>query len=260
MSMFRKNRIKFIDRFQNVFWLYHNEDKVKYNKRRRSVTDAINIINYLYKGSTNLNVGIDIGANIGAVSVAMWDKATAGQGVVYSIEADPFNIGRILENLALNKKPISNVVNLAISDRRGHIKLTRFPSSNGWQTISDNVAKHAENVRHETINVNGNTLENFLSFYDLKDIDLIKIDIEGAELIALRSIRSRLEKGEIKKVIFEVNQLTLEPFHEDINALLSFWDNLPYQIRVIEEDGSTSTLDRFLEKEVQFFDCVAQLT
>ena len=260
MNIFRKNRVKFVDRFHNAFWLYQDEDKIQYNKKRRSVTDAVNIINYLYNNDIDLNVGIDIGANIGAVSIAMWNKTKAGKGEIYSIEADPFNIRRILENLALNEKSLSNVVNLAISDRAGHIKLTRFPNSNGWQTISDEIADHAQNVYHETVKVNSNTLENFLSFYNLRDVDLIKIDIEGAELLALRSIRSRLEKREVKKIIFEANQLTLKPFREDINSLLSFWDNLPYQIKVIQEDGSTSALDQVLENEVKFFDCVAELT
>lgn len=259
MIFFRKNRIKFKDKFANSFYLYPRKDSIETHKKRKSVTDATNIINYLYRSNIKISIGIDIGANIGAVSVAMWDVISDNQSRIYSIEADPNNINRIHENLGLNKKSVTNIINLAISDQSGQINLTYFPYNNGWQTISKEVGSYAQGIQSDKLSINTNTLENLLCFYDLEDIDLIKIDIEGAELMALKSIKHRLGARGVKRVIFEVNQMTLEPFGESINSLLQFWSNLPYTLKVIAENGDLENLESYLEKGTSFFDCIAEL-
>ena len=222
---FKKEKFIFTDQFGNKFWLYDNIDNIKPYQERGSVTDAINVINYINKNVTTINVGLDLGANLGGVSVAMWNKASP-EGSIYSIEADPMNIVRLHQNLSLNNHPQHNILNIAVADKIGSINLKRFPKNyNGWQTIAKTIANHANDIKVENVLINTNTLDNLLDFYNLKKIDLIKIDIEGAELMALNSIRDRLLSKSIKKIIFEVNQLTLEPFNESIKSLLQYWCN-----------------------------------
>jgi hypothetical protein len=67
-------KIKFSDKFGNKFWIYPKEDALKTYRKRASVTDAINIINYIKKNVNSIDVGIDLGANLGAVSIEMWKK------------------------------------------------------------------------------------------------------------------------------------------------------------------------------------------
>jgi hypothetical protein len=148
---------------------------------------------------------------------------------------------------------------LAISDKTEQISLTRYNKANGWQTISENVGEYAKNKKFEVVKINSNTFENFLNFYCLKYIDLIKIDIEGAELLALNSIRDRLVNKQINKIIFEANKLTLELFDESIKSLLDFWLELPYKISVIKENGDLCDLETVLKDNVVFFDCIAEL-
>lgn len=253
-----ERKIKFKDLFGNKFILYPRTDAVMAYKKRKSITDAIHIMRYIQKLDEELECSIDLGANQGAVSVEMWKK-TKKNGNVFSIEADPGNIGRLITNLDCNKFPTHNVVNLAIADSKGITELAVFKKSNGWQTIGKEVADYAKHRKHKRIKVNKDTFTNFINFYDLKHIDLIKIDIEGAELMALNSIKPLLKDKQINKIIFEVNKMTLKPFGESINSLLNFWNDLPYKLHFIKEDGSLCDISYATTNNLKFYDCLAEV-
>lgn len=246
----------FKDKFNHKFLIDQTKDNYKAYEARGSVTDAINIINYINKLDELTNV-IDVGAHIGGVSVALGKKLVNSESSnLIAIEADPQNAIRIYENLLLNDINNFNVLNVGISQGIGKTYLTRFAGRNGWQTLSKNIGKHADGVLQEKVLVTTNTLLSVINFYQISDIDLIKIDIEGMELAALRSITSLLD-GKIKKVIFEVNELTLSPNNIKMRDLIAFWDNLPYELYVVNLDGSLSSIDSINLSSVSFFDCLA---
>ncbi len=251
-----ERKIIFKDLFGNKFILYPKKDSMLTYRKRKSITDAVHIMRYIQSLDEELECSIDLGANQGAVSVEMWKK-TKKDGNVFSIEADPNNIGRIINNLNCNNLPAHNVVNLAIADSKGTAELKVFNNANGWQTIGEEIGDYAKNRKCKSVKVNKDTLINFINFYDLKNINLIKIDIEGAELMALNSIKSMLQNKQIDKIIFEVNTLTLEPFGESIDTLLDFWKDLPYKLQFIKEDGSLDDISFARDKKMKFYDCLA---
>jgi FkbM family methyltransferase len=249
-------RRQFVDRFGLRFWVYPKTDPVDRYKKRGSVTDAGNIIRYILDLPGEVGNCMDLGSNIGAVSVAMGVK-TGGNAEVYAVEADSNNISRIHENLLLNGIPNHQVLNVAVAEKKGLLRLKRFDGINGWQTLAPKVGAYAKERPYREVPVYGVSLLELMEFLSVTSLDVLKLDIEGMEFIALQSIRGRLAQGFVERVIFEANAHTLEGFDVTVSDLLTFWNGLPYGLRMIREDGSTVPLSQTLAELPKVFDCVA---
>jgi len=233
------------------FWQYKG-DKIRFNLKRKSVTDAQNVIKYI---AANVQKGwtcVDIGANIGAVSVYLW-KYAGNKGNVYSIEADPNNIERIKNNLKINDFPSNQIIAAAIADQSGTIKLRCYPGRNGWQTIGN--PSFASKFESHVIEVPAITFEKFVSDKGFNNIDLIKIDVEGAELLVLNGMKKMLEEKRILRIIFEVNPLMLEGMNKSVYDLFSFWDEFDYNLYLLNESGKLEIFNQWPENLVG--DCIA---
>ena len=233
------------------FWQYKG-DKIRFNLKRKSVTDAQNVIKYI---AANVQKGwtcVDIGANIGAVSVYLW-KYTGNKGKVFSIEADPNNIERIKNNLEINHLPSNKIIAAAIADRIGKMQLRCYPDHNGWQTLGN--PSFALKFYSYLIEVPSTTFENIAIQNNLKNIDLIKIDVEGAELLVLNGMKKMLEEKRIRKIIFEVNPLMLEGMNKTVNELLVFWEGLDYTLFLLNENGEIEQFNMWPDRYVG--DCIA---
>ncbi len=92
------------------------------------------------------------------------------------------------------------LINKAISDKKGIAKLTILVD------IKDNRGAYSivQNVKNNFImeEVQVDTLDNIISSLDLNKIDLIKIDIEGALVVALKGMSNTLKITD--KLIVEI--------------------------------------------------------
>ena len=144
------------------------------------------------------NVCIDIGANVGALTLAM-AQLVGKHGKVYSFEPGPRSFERLKYNVQLNKEyeNIVQCVNEGISDRDE----TLF-----WEEEIHNLGNAVlKNVG--TIKVPVTTIDKYFSNKNIEHIDFVKIDIEGMEIHALRGGNKTWKKY---KPIFYFE--TLEPF------------------------------------------------
>lgn len=246
--------IVFTDWSGSRFWQYA-DDWIVNNHRRQSIGDSINVVRYLLAVVQPGWVCLDLGAHVGPVTVPMARRALPG-GRVISVEADPVNIHRLHANLQLNGLPDDQIYHLAIADHDGEVLLTTFPNYNGWQTIGAG-GPHTAGREKTTIRVPARTLAHLMDQLQLPGCDLIKIDIEGAELMALQSLRPRLEQRQIGQVIFEINQLTMNGMGRSVEELWAFWSRLPYQLHLIRPDGTTAPLDHPHWPADRVGDCVA---
>ena len=126
----------------------------------------------------------DIGANVGAITLALADKVGHAGGV-YSFEPGPVIFGRLVNNLNLNPA-LKNVIfpqMLGLSDEEGSLTYYElghyrgdgvlYPSDGTWES-------------HESFPVKVTTIDLFASGQDLRRIDFMKIDVEGMEQAVLR--------------------------------------------------------------------------
>lgn len=134
---------------------------------------------------------IDIGANIGAFSIyAAWKGAK-----VYAIEPEPHNLEALKRNIDLSVMMHKiTICPYAISDYKGIAKIN---DDGGGSTIVDN------NVLGTDIEVM--TLDNFFSLYHIDSVDVMKIDVEGAEYqIIMGASRESLQKCKYITMEFDI--------------------------------------------------------
>lgn len=125
----------------------------------------------------------DIGANIGFYSLIA--SRLVGDGTVVAFEPLPDNQEAIRRNLALNEVANVELIGIALSDREGQAEL-EIHASPTWaklDTSGDTSFKRDSEVSGQ-VRVDVSTMDAQLEHVAAPD--LVKMDIEGAEVAALR--------------------------------------------------------------------------
>lgn len=139
-------------------------------------------------------VFIDIGANIGKYTVMVGNQLDKN-GSVVAIEAHPGNFKILQENIELNNCKNITAVNVACWDKKGTLKLY----SHEDQPLLSSAIKKSESY----ITVKSESLDEILEQLEIKEIDMIKLDVEGAEPEVLKGMSNSLKTCR-PKIIFEV--------------------------------------------------------
>ncbi len=171
-----------------------------------------NIIPYLTMKENETFV--DVGANVGAYTL-MIAKHYSDNGVkVIAIEAHPENYDALCRNIRCNKNfpDIITPVNRVVSDHKSAVNIfdrshdgTRIDSE--LYSISNDEFLSKNNVIHpggKSLQLESDTLDNILA----EKVDVMKIDIEGAEVLALKGATNTLKH--LRKIIIEIHGDNLE--------------------------------------------------
>lgn len=140
---------------------------------------------------------VDVGANIGMFSI--WQARRGARVIAY--EPHPRAFANLLTNLEANGVGSRvTCVNAAVSRSRG----------DGWlSTAAGSTSAHLTGERSgDGFVVPMMTLDESLATHDLASVDLLKIDVEGAELDVIAGARATLERT--RAVIIEVHELQAE--------------------------------------------------
>jgi FkbM family methyltransferase len=151
---------------------------------------------------------IDCGAHIGLYSLKM---ARSGRRVI-SIEPENQNFQYLTLNIRLNKF-VEKILplKLAVSDKNGFILLMKTKNS------TTNSIIHADNYV-ETETVKTISLDTLIHKLQLDSVDILKLDVEGAELLALKGLRKEAMK--VKNIVLEVhtNMVKIEDIVLELNS------------------------------------------
>jgi FkbM family methyltransferase len=161
------------------------------------------------------SISLDIGANIGALSIAMaW---ASPHGLVYAFEAARSNYRHLCLNVGENTP--GNVVptHLALWDEATTLEMSYVPNVAGCSFHSPGGVREGR-----TEQVEARRLDEWVDEAGLTPdtpIRLIKLDVEGAESRVLRGARRTLEAHE-PQLLVEFNPEPIERFFgEDPRAL-----------------------------------------
>jgi FkbM family methyltransferase len=138
---------------------------------------------------------LDVGANIGAYTLLA--ASIIRSGFVYSVEVLPKNYDRLQENIQLNHLKQVKTYSTAISDQTGKI-LINLCDRDSMAFITQTEGEH-------TISVATDTLDRLLAEELIDNLMLAKMDIEGAELLALQGATSLLKRQRPPVWILEIN-------------------------------------------------------
>jgi len=142
-------------------------------------------------------VFVDVGAYLGLYTV--WACRRARR--VISIEPNPAALAYLKVNIALNECSNAIIVPKALSDRRGYakLKIPKETEEGRIPTVSSIVWDYKEAFEVE---VEMDTLDSVLEEVGVDSVDVLKIDVEGAEGLVVRGAEKTLKKA--KAVLIEI--------------------------------------------------------
>ena len=137
-------------------------------------------------------VAYDVGANIGYISLLL-ARRVGQAGKVYAFEALPANLDRLRLNLALNG-PSENVLIIpaAVVECKRPVRFLVGPS--GGMGKADGSAGREDVAYSDTVDIDGLSLDAFVFEDGNPSPQVVKMDIEGGEVLALPGMQRVLER------------------------------------------------------------------
>lgn len=130
-------------------------------------------IQFISENLPQNGVFIDIGCNIGAISIPLAKKRKDLK--IYSIEGSQRVFDYFVKNIALNKLTNITPIKAALSDKDGMEMTFYSPDVKfGKGSFSKNFVSNSEPLKTST-------LSSLVKQYNISQIDFVKIDVEGYE-------------------------------------------------------------------------------
>ncbi len=145
------------------------------------------------------DIFIDVGANIGLYTLKA-ARLVGPSGRIVALEPGWDAYEQLLANLDLNRFPWVQALATAASDREGEAVLHHVPLGDDPQAFS--LIAHPDALEGETVPTV--RLDRLATEFELERIDLIKIDVEGAEPMVIEGAAQVLSKQR-PAVLFECN-------------------------------------------------------
>jgi len=177
-----------------------NRDGLFYCRKGREdasvVAEACELTLRKYFEEVKAGVFIDVGAHVGKYTVKV-ARQMADKGKVVSVEPEPGNFSALKTNIELNKLTNVYAFNVACWNKTQELSLYHSPSwGTGLSSVKEKVSNHFTKVK-------GLRLDDILNNLGIDDVNLIKIDVEGAEEEVIQGARGIITKSEHLKVMFE---------------------------------------------------------
>jgi len=138
---------------------------------------------------------LDVGANIGYVSCCLLNSVKGSR--LICMEPQPLIVDLLRRNLARFDASRSRIIEAALSDNDGRVVLNIDTNNRGASSIEDRVGS-------KTVTVQSVSAERLLA--GLTSVDIVKIDIEGHEIHAIRSAEVQLGRLRPRVILFEDRQ------------------------------------------------------
>jgi FkbM family methyltransferase len=234
-----RGRVRHHDEFGLSYWLWENTRALGTPKGQPR-TDDKGVLLQLQRVYGEIGqpepesgsvVSVDAGAYIGIVSLAMAHFGPANQ-VVHSFEADEVNYARLLENVAAVLEGSIVLHRQAVSDFEGTADFSRNqdPGTNTLSITQDGSADSISVVSSVPVT----TLDALARKEKIDRIDVLKIDVEGADLEVIRGASGLLAAGRVRAIVVEI-ALTVERRTEMNDVLREHGLTLAYIVRNSED-------------------------
>lgn len=191
-ALFQSDK-KIISNINDRLLIYHFQDsnlsKLIYEGFEES--EILFVRRYLAEN----DIFIDVGSNIGLFSIHA-AQVVGKKGLVYAFEPTPETFTRLLLNVRLNKfEEIIKCNNIGLSDKKEYLKMNI--SSNGydaWNTFALPVNDYYD----KQIDIPVVPFDLFLQSNNIriKDISLIKVDVEGWEVFVFKGAENSLRNND----------------------------------------------------------------
>lgn len=189
------------------------------------------------------SVFLDVGANIGEHTLYVAKRAPRGRVFAFEPVAELF--ARLETNLRLNDLSQVTPVRAAVAEVEGEgeilVPKVRWVDGTIWhEGVMTPLAGHEQAGERERVRLL--TLDRYAAEVGLERVDLVKMDIEGAELRALEGGRELLREHR-PAMILEVNARTTAGAGYEVGDLFGFVRALGYRTYAIAPAGRVRACD-----------------
>ncbi|CAD7815585.1 hypothetical protein CHRY9390_02997 [Chryseobacterium aquaeductus] len=188
-----------IDIFYEVFW-------------KKTYSSYLSVLRH------NPKIIVDLGAHIGLTSIYLASKYPDAK--IYAIEAS-------LENFELLKNNTQSFTNIVCIHAAAYFE-------DGFVNFSNDALSYNQKISETGVTTKAISIASLMNTYDLKNIDLMKIDIEGGEIELLSQKNSWL--GNVENILIEIHN----PYSSsDLTADLE-----PFGFKIKQKENSVLLLSK----------------
>ena len=178
---------------------------------------------------------VDVGAHWGYFSLLA--AARGGpKGRVLAVEADPRVFATLQRTLGLNPSLSVEPVQVAAAANRGVLAL------NGFDERGDNwgISSVATDQGGARFDVPAETLDALLEARGVNEVGLLKMDIEGAEVLALRGAERLFREKRVRNLLLELHPLQIGALGSSVLDLVRSLRAHGYQLWAVDHSLETT--------------------
>ena len=179
-------------------------------------------------------VMLDVGAHIGYFTLKASVRTGRG-GRVVAFEPNPRTLEILRANVAASGAANVTIVPVACTDSETTLKF--YDASAGGNSMVSSLSRSTAGLQAQEFTVRGRPIDNVIRELGIERVDLVKVDVEGAELYVLRGARETLQRYH-PKIVIEVIPDHLAGMHTTVDELFAFIKGMGYtRGRQFEETG-----------------------
>lgn len=244
------------------FWPYKNVIEIQGSKMILNVNDKSYAMRKTFEAYASRNVHeeittelfkqtvkegntvVDLGANLGYFTL-LAAKIVGDKGKVFAFEPEPKNYSYLRKNIEVNNYKNVMTFQKAVSDKNGKTKLYICDYDSGHHTINkyDGIKaySHGRKIEEKSIDIETVTLDSFLDGRADR-VNVIKMDVEGAEMLALLGMDKTLRSNKNIQMIIEFFPLLIEKMGNDPKEFIrKLIEDYGFSIYIIPDDYNSQT-------------------
>ena len=184
---------------------------------------------YVFQASTLTPLIIDAGSNIGIAT--LFFKKCYPKAKILCFEPDPVAFEILQKNVSMNQLHDVTLYNLALSNRFGKVKFygqvdVKTPDTRGNSILPGWGLQRPTSC---CIEVDATCLSRYIQ----EPVDLLKLDIEGAEQIVLQELGDKLEL--VKEIVLEIHEVdVIQPWNH-LKTIVQLLEQKHFNVTVIKK-------------------------
>lgn len=168
---------------------------------------------------------VDVGANWGYYTL-LAAHLVGQRGRVVSFEPDPRLFPLLMENIEYNGLANVSALQVAAADKAGALILSGYDTNGDNYGLSRLVEREQTNAT--SFQVQARSIDIVLNELELDYIDLLKMDIEGAEDMALQGMIDGLSRHRFRRVLLELHPTMLGERGVKPQSILDLMSSMGY--------------------------------
>lgn len=180
--------------------------RAKYRRyRRHAEREVVSDLAHLLRDLPPPTTVVDVGANVGLVTTALLRRFPGA--TVHAFEPTPETAAVLRTRLGGDPRVVINEVALAATAGTASFRVDQHTHGGGSNSLlahTENFATRASTDRYRSVEVATTTLDAYVAERGIERVDLVKLDVEGAELQVLEGAAGLLARSAIDVIASEV--------------------------------------------------------